>query len=127
MPTQQRFRANKERPPARFPQDPAGRSKEDTVGVLETRTSDLAAKNRKLVSEHDDLELLEFTRPQTQRHHREPTPKQQIDQRHKQEQDSLHPMRARPDSTATKPTATRALSQQTNLRTPQARAAALAN
>src|SRR5712692_9268606 len=82
MPTQQRFRANKERPPAGFPQDPAGRSQEDTVGVPETRTSDLATKNRKLESEHDDLELLEFTRPQTQRHHREPTPKQQIDQRH---------------------------------------------
>ena len=84
MPTQQGVRTDKERPPARSPQQPAGRSQKDTVGLRQTRTSDLTAKNRKLVSKHNDLELLELTRTQTQRNHRERPPKQQIHQRHEQ-------------------------------------------
>jgi hypothetical protein len=48
------------------PQNPAGGSEEDPVGVAKTRPADLAAKDRKLVSEHDDLELLELTRTETQ-------------------------------------------------------------
>ncbi len=51
MPTQKRVRADEERLPARSPQKPAGRSQKDTVGVLQTRASDLTAKNRKLVSD----------------------------------------------------------------------------
>jgi hypothetical protein len=39
-------------------------------------------KNRKLVSKRKDFELLELTRTQTQRNHRERPPKQQIHQRH---------------------------------------------
>ena len=66
MPTQQRVRADEERLPARSPQKPAGRSQEDTVAVLQTRAGDLPAKNRQLVSKHNDLELLELTRTQTQ-------------------------------------------------------------
>ena len=86
MPTQQGVRADEERLPARPAQKPAGRSQKDTVGLLQTRTSDLATKNRKLVSQRHDLELLEFTRTQTQRRHRERPPKQQVHERHHQEQ-----------------------------------------
>src|SRR5207244_11517159 len=79
----------KERLLADATQKSIGRSEEDTIGVLQTRAGDLSAKNRKLMSEHDDLEFLEITRTQTQRRHREDAPKQQIHQRHEQGQDSL--------------------------------------
>ena len=72
--TQQGVRADEERLLARSPQKPTGCSEEDTIGVLQTRAGDLAAKNRKLMSKHNDLELLELTRTQTQRSHRERTP-----------------------------------------------------
>jgi hypothetical protein len=47
--------------PTCSPQNSAGGGEEDPVGVAKTRPADLAAKDRKLVSEHDDLELLELT------------------------------------------------------------------
>jgi hypothetical protein len=34
-------------------------------GLVQARAGDLAAKNRKLVSKHHDLEFLELTRTQT--------------------------------------------------------------
>ncbi len=86
MPTQQRVRTDEERLLARSLQEPAGRGQKDPVGLLQTGTSDLTAKNRQLVAEHDDLELLELTRTQTQGRHRERPPKQQIHQRHQQGQ-----------------------------------------
>ena len=51
---------------------------------LAAPTGDLAAKNRKLVSKHHDLEFLELTRAQPQCRNRQHTPKQQIQQRHDQ-------------------------------------------
>jgi hypothetical protein len=57
--------------------------------IYASHAGDLSAKNRELVSEHDDLELLELMRTQTQRRHREDAPKQQIHQRHEQGRDSL--------------------------------------
>ena len=86
MPTQQRVRADEQRLQTRAPEKPAGRGKEDTVGLRQTRTGDLAAKNRQLVAQYHDLELLELARTHTQRSHRERTPKQQIHQRHEQGQ-----------------------------------------
>jgi hypothetical protein len=80
--------------PGSAAQKAARRSKEDTIGVLQPRTSNLTTKNRKLVPEHHDLELLELTRAQTQRRHRKRTPKQQIHQRHKQEQTPSTRMRS---------------------------------
>jgi hypothetical protein len=68
-------RADEERLLARSPQKSTGRSEEDTIGVLQTRAADLSAQNRKLMSEHDDLELLELTRTQTQRRYPEDAPK----------------------------------------------------
>jgi hypothetical protein len=44
VPTQQRVRADEERPPARTAQNPAGRSQKDTIGILQTRPGDLSAK-----------------------------------------------------------------------------------
>jgi hypothetical protein len=66
IPTQHPVGADEERPPARSAEKPAGRGQKDTVGVLQTRAADPTAKNRKLVPEHNDLELLELTRTQTQ-------------------------------------------------------------
>jgi len=88
------IRANEQRVPGSAAQKAARRSKEDTIGVLQPRTSNLTTKNRKLVPEHHDLELLELTRAQTQRRHRKRTPKQQIHQRHKQEQTPSTRMRS---------------------------------
>jgi hypothetical protein len=84
MPMQQGVWTHEERWPSS--EEPAGCSEKHTIGILQTRASDLAAKNRELVSKHDDLELLELTRPETQRRHRERTPKEQIHKRDKQEQ-----------------------------------------
>jgi hypothetical protein len=120
MPTKQCVRADEERLlVARSPQKSTGRSEEDTIGVLQTRAGDLSAKNRKLMSEHDDLELLELTRTQTQRRYREDAPKQQIHQRHEQGQTPSSRMRTARlygrEVTSDAPS-----SNQTDSRTPQA-------
>jgi len=65
MPAEQGVRANEERLPARSAEKPAGRRQKHPVGLAQARTGDLAAKNRKLVSKHHDLEFLELTRTQT--------------------------------------------------------------
>ena len=79
MPMQQGVWTHEERWPSS--EEPAGCSEKHTIGILQTRANDLAAKNRELVSKHDDLELLELTRTETQRRHRERTPKVQIHKR----------------------------------------------
>jgi hypothetical protein len=82
------------------------------------RTSDLATKNRKLVSQHHDLELLEFTRTQTQRRHGERPPKQQVHERHHQEQTPSTRTQTRP--TYDRQSRSETLScQRMDLRTPQ--------
>ena len=118
MPTKQCVRADEERLLARSPQKSTGRSEEETIGVLQTRAGDLPAKNHKLMSKHNDLELLELARTQTQRRHRERTPKQQIHQRNEQEQTPSSRMRTRPDSTVAKSPPTYPSIYQTDLRTP---------
>jgi hypothetical protein len=84
MPPKQSVRANDERPPALTAQQSAGRGREHPVGLLQPRPRDLSAQNRQLVSAHHDLKLLELTRAQPRRRHRERTSKQQIDQRDQQ-------------------------------------------
>jgi len=54
-------------------QQPACGSKENAVTLFQPRTRDLAAKNRQLVSEHDDLQLLEPIPAQPQRRNRKRT------------------------------------------------------
>src|SRR6266536_1071448 len=100
MPAQYGVRANEQRLPGSTTQKAARRSEEETVGVLQPRTGDLTAKNRELVSQHHDLELLELTRTQTQCGHRERTPKQQIHHRHEQEQTPSTRTRTKADSMA---------------------------
>ncbi len=75
MPAEQGVRADEERRSARSAKQSAGRSKEDAVTLIQPRPRDLAAKNRELVSQHDNLKLLELARAQPQRRHRERTPK----------------------------------------------------
>jgi hypothetical protein len=67
----------------------AGRSQEDTVSLVQLRPTDLTPKNRELVTKHHDLELLELARSETQRNHRERTPKEQVQQRYDQADASL--------------------------------------
>jgi hypothetical protein len=75
MPAEQCVRADEERRSARSAKQAAGRSKEDAVTLIQPRPRDLAAKNRELVSQHDNLKLLELVRAQPQRRHRKRTPK----------------------------------------------------
>lgn len=91
MPAQQRVRTDEERLLALALQESAGRGKEHSVSLVQARTGDLAAKNRKLVSKHHDLELLEVARTQPQRRNLKRTPEQQVQQQHDQEAASLHP------------------------------------
>src|SRR6266542_1579749 len=96
MPAQQRVGTNEERLPVRAGQNPAGRREEHPVSLVQARTGDLAAKNRKFVSKHHDLELLELARAYSQRRHRKHTPKQEVQQRHDQEAASLHRVQKEP-------------------------------
>ena len=100
MPTQQRVRANEERRPARPAQQPASRGQEHPIRLLQPRPCDLPAQNGQLVPEYDDLKLLELTRTQPQRRHRERTPKQQIHQRDQHQAPSTKIANEKRDSTA---------------------------
>jgi hypothetical protein len=75
MPAQQGVRADEERRSARLAEESVGRSEEDAVVFVQPRPGDLTAKNRELVSQHDNLELLELARAQPQGRHRKRTPK----------------------------------------------------
>jgi hypothetical protein len=58
MPAQQRLRPDEERVPGAARQHPAeGRQQQPVVG-LDARPVDLAAKDRQLVAEHENLQLL---------------------------------------------------------------------
>jgi hypothetical protein len=86
------------------------------LSVSQTRAGDLSVKHSKLVSKHDDLELLELIRTQTQRRHRERTPKQ-IDARvHQQRKTPSTRMRTRADLRLRRQPR-RALSYEMDLRT----------
>jgi len=91
MPAKQRVRTNEERGPARPAQQPAGCSQEHPVSLVQPRTSDPAAENGEFVAWHNDLELLELARAQSQRRNRQHTSKQQVQQRYDQAVPSLHP------------------------------------
>ena len=91
MPAQQCLRADEERRPARLAEQSAGRSQEDAVTLVQPRMGDLAAKDRELVPENHNLELLVLARAQPQRRHRKHTPKQQVQQRRDQQQPPLRP------------------------------------
>ena len=67
MPAKQRRRCDDKRPPARSRQQPAGGSKEDSIGRPQPRPSNLTAQHRQLVAKHHDLQLLELLRAKTQR------------------------------------------------------------
>jgi hypothetical protein len=87
---------NEERRPARPAQQSTGRSKEHPVCLVQPRTRDLAAKNRQLVAQYHDLELLELTRAQPQCRDRQYTAKQKVQQRYDQAAASLHPNPKKP-------------------------------
>jgi hypothetical protein len=58
MPGQERLRPHRERRPGAARKHPAERRQQDAVVRLEARAADLAAKDRQLVAEHENLELL---------------------------------------------------------------------
>jgi hypothetical protein len=120
MPTQQRVRANEERRPARPAQQPASRGQEHPIRLLQPRPCDLPAQNGQLVPEYDDLKLLELTRTQPQRRHRERTPKQQIHQRDQHQAPSTKIANEKRDSTARRSGQQGLMPVMTGLRTRQA-------
>jgi hypothetical protein len=63
MPAQQRLRMHQESAPAAPRNHPAQRRKQQPVLRLEPRLADLTAKNRQLVPEHENLELLHPVTP----------------------------------------------------------------
>jgi hypothetical protein len=58
MPTKQSLRPHQERIPAAARQHPAQRGKQQPVALRVPRLPDLPAKDRKLVPEHENLEIL---------------------------------------------------------------------
>ena len=58
MPTQQRLRTHQESAPAAPRHHPAQRCKQQPVVRLKPRLADLTAKNRQLVPDNENLELL---------------------------------------------------------------------
>jgi len=58
VPAQQRLRPHRERTPGTARQHSAERRQQHSIARLEPRPIDLAAKDRQLVAEHKDLELL---------------------------------------------------------------------
>ena len=58
MPGQERLRPDRERSPGVAGKHPAERREQDSVVRLEAWATDLAAKDRQLVTEHENLELL---------------------------------------------------------------------
>jgi hypothetical protein len=67
MPTKQRGRSDDKRAPACSRQQAARGSEEDSIRRAQLGSSELATQHRELVAEHDDLELLELIRGETQR------------------------------------------------------------
>jgi hypothetical protein len=120
MPAKQRVWTNEERRPARPAQQPAGGSQEHPVALVQPRASDLAAKNRELVAQDHDLELLELTRAQPQCRNRQRTSKKQVQQRYDQAAALPRPESKEADSTIANPTPPHRLERQNELRTPRA-------
>jgi hypothetical protein len=58
MPGQECLRAHRERNPTLARKYPAERRQQEPIVYLEARPPDLAAKNRQLVAEHENLKLL---------------------------------------------------------------------
>ena len=67
MPAQQRLRADRERRPRRSRQRPAQRREQRAISRARSRPSELAPRDRELVAEHQDLDLLALARAQPQR------------------------------------------------------------
>jgi hypothetical protein len=58
MPVEERFRPHQERVPRAARQHPAERRQQHSVVRLESRLPGLPAKDRQLMAEHEDLQLL---------------------------------------------------------------------
>jgi hypothetical protein len=67
MPGQQRLRLHRKRGPGAARKHPAERRQQDSVVHLEPRAADLTAKDRQLMAEHENLELLRSI-PATEQH-----------------------------------------------------------
>jgi hypothetical protein len=81
MPAQQRLVPYQEHRPARRWEHPAQRRQQRTVGGLQARPRVLAAQQRKLVAQHQDLDLLGRRRPETKQGQLKGTAQRQVDKR----------------------------------------------
>src|SRR4029453_15365583 len=116
MPAKRGLQGGEEGRRAASAQQPTRRSQEHSVGLLETRTSHLTAKNRQLVSKHHDLELFELTRAQPEPRPPKRPSEQQVQQRYDQAPTSLHETETNPSHGAKRACAPQ---QQMDLRPPR--------
>jgi hypothetical protein len=78
---QQRPWSYQEHRPARPWEDPAERRQQRAVGGLQVGPWVLAAQHRKLVAQHQDLDLLGLRRPEAKQDQRKGTAQRQVDER----------------------------------------------
>ncbi len=84
VPAQQCVRFDCEVRPSRSRHRATERSQQRPIRTRKSRPSRLTPKNRKLVTQEQDLELLRATRPCQQPHQREQIPQREIDERPEQ-------------------------------------------
>jgi hypothetical protein len=84
VPAQECFRRNEQRAPAPARQQTTGGGQQRSIGAPQDRTPNLAAQDRKLVAEYDDLKLLEPLRTTAQQHQLDELPQGEVEQRGEQ-------------------------------------------
>jgi hypothetical protein len=89
MPAKQRCRCGDEGPPACARQEPASRRQEQPVGPCHRRTAGSSSEDGEFVPNHDDFQLLELVRPETQGSKLQNSPKQQVTDREEHEASSV--------------------------------------
>jgi hypothetical protein len=86
MPSQQRVRRDEERAAALAREQPAGGGEERAIRRSKRGPSDLAPKNRQLMTQNHDLKLFELPRAAAERSELEQTSQGEVEQRSQQTQ-----------------------------------------
>jgi hypothetical protein len=81
MPAEQRAWGDEERAPARARKEPARGGEKGSIDWSQARSSDLTAQDGELVTEDDDLQLLELARAEAERGQFQETPENEVAER----------------------------------------------
>ena len=84
VPVEQGLRGDEEDRPAQSRQQASGGRQEDAIGRPQIRPTDLAAQDRQLVAQDDDLKLLEVRRASSQRDQLDQPAQGEIEERDQQ-------------------------------------------